>query len=165
MYTMFQKQQDTTQFVKHFVSNTRLVVWIKKTVDKLSYITLVDDTQNVLIPKDLVVFGSINNPSDSRLKDNVIAIDDCQRINELIPCKYTFIGDATRRTHYGIMAQDLEKVYPSLVNDTVLDGIKTVNYLELVPILVCKVNAMQTEIDELRNIIFRHVNEGCKNHS
>ena len=51
---MFQKQQDTTQFVKHFVSNTRLVVWIKKTVDKLSYITLVDDTQNVLIPKDLV---------------------------------------------------------------------------------------------------------------
>jgi hypothetical protein len=148
---MFQKQQDTSQFVKHFVSNTRLVVWIKKTVDKLSYITLVDDTQNVLIPKDLVVIGSINNPSDSRLKDNVTAIDDCQRINELKPCKYTFIGDATKRTHYGIMAQDLEKVYPSLVNDAVLDGIKTVNYLELVPILVCKVNAMQTEIDELRN--------------
>ena len=148
---MFQKQQDTTQFVKHFVSNTRLVVWIKKTVDKLSYITLVDDTQNVLIPKDLVVIGSINNPSDSRLKDNVTAINDCQRINELNPCKYTFIGDPTERTHYGIMAQDLERVYPSLVNDTMLDGIKTVNYLELVPILICKVNAMQTEIDELRD--------------
>jgi hypothetical protein len=148
---MFQKQQDTTQFVKHFVSNTRLVVWIKKTVDKLSYITLVDDTQNVLIPKDLVVIGSINNPSDSRLKDNILPVDDYKRINELNPCKYTFIGDATKRTHYGIMAQDLEKVYPSLVNDMVLDGIKTVNYLELVPILICKVNAMQIEIDELRN--------------
>jgi hypothetical protein len=148
---MFQKQQDTTQFVKHFVSNTRLVVWIKKTVDKLSYITLVDDTQNVLIPKDLVVIGSINNPSDNRLKDNVTIVDDYQRINELNPCKYTFVGDPAKRTHYGIMAQDLEKVYPSLVNDTMLDGIKTVNYLELVPILICKVNAMQTEIDELRN--------------
>ena len=153
MYTMFQKQQDTNQFVKHFVSNSRLVVWIKKTVDKLSYITLVDDTQNVLIPKDLVVVGSINNPSDSRLKDNVLQIEDYPRISELKPCKYTFIGDATQRSHYGIMAQDLEQVYPSLVNDAVLDGdlVKTINYLELVPILICKVNAMQNEIDELRN--------------
>ena len=145
------KQSDTTQYIKQFVSTSRIVVWIKKTINKLSYITLVDETQNVLIPKDLYVMGSIHNPSDNRLKENIKPIDDCDKMMQIQTYKYNFIDDTTKQCRYGILAQDLETIFPSLVSELVLeeDTVKTINYIDLIPIIICKMNLMQNELDEL----------------
>jgi hypothetical protein len=43
-------------------------------------------------------------------------------------------------------------LYPTLVKDNVL-GYKTVNYIELIPLLVSKMQDMQKEIDELKETI------------
>jgi hypothetical protein len=54
-----------------------------------------------------------------------------------------------KTSHYGFLAQDVEKLYPTLVNDNVL-GYKTVNYIEFIPLLVSKIQDMQNEIDKLK---------------
>jgi len=64
---------------------------------------------------------------------------------------------------YGIMAQDLEKVFPDMVMDTKhnipdKDGhltdevleLKAVNYTQLVPVLIKAVQEQQQLIDELK---------------
>ena len=54
--------------------------------------------------------------------------------------------------HYGFIAQDVEKVYPELVKNSDL-GYKTVNYIEIIPLLLSKMKDMQGEIDDLREQI------------
>ena len=65
--------------------------------------------------------------SDARVKTNVVEIDasraDAVRLVEF---------DRTDKKHhgYGVIAQELEKVYPEMVN-TDSEGFKSVNYNEL----------------------------------
>ena len=43
----------------------------------------------------------------------------------------------------------MEKIFPDLVSDEQL-GYKTVNYIELIPLMLSKMKQMQTEIDSLK---------------
>ena len=55
--------------------------------------------------------------------------------------------------HYGFIAQDFEKEFPELISvkpDNNMANIKAINYLEIIPLLVSKIQMMQTEIDELK---------------
>ena len=54
-----------------------------------------------------------------------------------------------------------EKVYPELLSDSNL-GFKTVNYMELIPLLLLKMKNMQKEIDNLREQIGTIKNMGTK---
>ena len=69
------RMQDNRQMVKTFLpSNTNNIVnWVyKKMIGSITtVITTADQTKTVLIPLDLLVLGSINNPSDINLKDNI----------------------------------------------------------------------------------------------
>ena len=72
---------------------------------------------------------------------------------ELSPKKYHFIKDETKKTHYGILAQEVETFCSELVMNIKDDsGIeyKGVNYLEFIPILIGKMKKMQEEINDLR---------------
>lgn len=155
------RQPDNIQNIKQF-NNTSpsIVLWIYKKVSEIVYMTPCDQTNNVLIPKDLYVYGSINSTSDKMLKENVqqITTCECDRILEIQPKKYNFIDDTSKKTHYGLIAQDVEEQYPLLVSeidhvidDTATIKIKTVNYMELIPIMIRKMQNMQDQIDELRN--------------
>ena len=155
------RQPDNVQNIKQF-NNTSpsIVLWMYKKVSEILYMTPCDQVNDVLIPRNLYVHGSINSTSDAMLKENVgqITCDECDQILDLQPKKYTFIDDTTKKTHYGLIAQDVEKHYPLLVSeiDNVLDNnadtkIKTVNYMELIPIMIRKMQNMQHEIDQLKN--------------
>ena len=54
------------------------------------------------------------------------------------------------KRHFGFVAQELQQVYPDLVyeND---NGYLSVNYTELIPILVQSIKELKTEIDELKS--------------
>jgi hypothetical protein len=52
-------------------------------------------------------------------------------------------------THYGFIAQDMEHIFPELVQYNDALTLKTINYLELIPLLVSKMQKMQMQIDEL----------------
>ena len=53
------------------------------------------------------------------------------------------------KQHYGLSADQLEEVFPDLVYEQE-DGTKSINYVEMVPILVQAINELKGEIEELR---------------
>jgi hypothetical protein len=168
------RQPDNYQNIKQFNNaSPNIVLWMYKKITEIMYITPCDQTNNVYIPKDLYVYGSINTASDAILKENIEQITSCEcdRILELKPKMYDLVkndcvkNDCVKeknKKHYGFIAQEVEECFPLLVNEidniinediTNVVKIKTVNYMELIPIMICKMQKMQQEIDELRNNI------------
>jgi len=151
-------QTDIKQF---YVSDVGAAVWIyTKNNDMYSkpVISPANQNYNVLIPKDLIVLGSINNPSDSMLKKNIEQIDEkiSDLIVELNPVKFNYIYEENSKTHYGLIAQETSKIYPELVSSYINEEnneYKTINYLELIPLMLSKMKKMQNEIDELKELI------------
>ena len=156
------KQPNRTSYIKEFsYMISGYASWIYKTIDGKKYITTATK-DDVYIPKDLYVVGSINNPSDITLKENISDLTNefCGNILKITPKKYNFINDENKKEHYGIIAQELEEVFPKLVTNTVIEDsennineIKCVNYLELIPIMIVKMKNMQNEIDELKILL------------
>ena len=154
------RQGDNTQDIKQFVTSpVGIVNWVYKTIvgSTTPVITPYDQKKTVMIPKDLLVLGSINNPSDITLKDNIEAIN-LDNFNKLNPVSFTFKDDEKNKKHYGFIAQELETVYPELVTDTEI-GFKAVNYIEIIPILLSQMKNMQMEIDKLKEEITKMKNE------
>jgi hypothetical protein len=91
----------------------------------------------------------------TNLKDNIEPIEEVKfnELKNLEPKVFNYKKDTSNKKHYGFIAQEIEKVYPELVKDSVF-GYKTVNYIELIPLLVSKINCMQKEIDELKEVSF-----------
>ncbi len=156
------RQGDNIQNIKQFVTSTSGIVdWIYKTLPATTkkVITPYIQTNNqnliptVMIPKDLLVLGAINNPSDINLKSNIEEINvDTNILNSLNPVSFTFKDDEQNKKHFGFIAQELESVYPELVTNSEL-GFKTVNYIEIIPILLSQMKNMQMEIDKLKKEI------------
>jgi hypothetical protein len=151
------RMQDNKQMIKTFLPTNpnNIVNWVYKTLPNsiLKVISPYDETKTVLIPKDLLVLGSINNPSDINLKNNIEQIkSDTNILKDLNPVSFTFKDDDQNKKHFGFIAQELENLYPELVSNNEL-GFKTVNYIEMIPILLSQMKIMQHEIDKLKEEI------------
>jgi hypothetical protein len=120
---------------------------VYKKIEGIKYLTPATK-DNVYIPKDLVVSGSIISPSDRALKQNIQDLTDdfCDRLLCVSPKQYTYVYDESQKARYGVIAQDIELLFPELVSG---NGVKSVNYLELIPIIIVKMKKMQAEIDKL----------------
>jgi hypothetical protein len=153
------RQPDNVQNVKQFVTSiTNQAVWVyKKLTTGMTVITPGDQTKNVLIPQDLYVNGSLFNPSDASLKTNTLNLtfEKNKTVLNLNPVEFEYKSDYNKKKHYGFIAQDVEKIFPELVSSNVM-GYKTVNYLELIPIMLSKMQSMQEEIDDLKNKKLTH---------
>ncbi len=57
-----------------------------------------------------------------------------------------------QKIHYGLIAQELQEVCPELVYEN-SDGLLSVNYLEIIPMLIEAIKEQQIEINELKNKI------------
>ena len=96
---------------------------------------------------------SWTSSSDERLKDikNVIpnAIESILKLRAVV---HTWKYDNENKEHLGLLAQDLQKVYPQVVVED-NDEIKTlgVNYTELIPVLVKAIQELSAEITILKN--------------
>jgi hypothetical protein len=110
--------------------------------------------KNLYVPNTLFC-AIINIISDAKTKDNVMPIDTAttDKIMNLKPSSFIFKNDTKKLVHYGFIAQDIEKELPNLIqekHDKKFGIVKTVNYLEMIPLLVDKIQMMQKEIDELK---------------
>lgn len=147
------RQGDNVQNIKQFVlSGYGAVIWVCKKLLNITVITPCDQTKDVLIPKDLIVLGSINNPSDNILKENIETINNTNSTDllKLNPVKFKFKNDSKHKNHFGLIAQELETVYPELVSNNSI-GFKTVNYIELIPIVISQIKTMQKDMDILKD--------------
>ena len=144
------RQPDNTQNIKQFTTtDVGIANWIYKKLSNsnTSVITPSNQNKTVLIPKDLLVLGSINNPSDINLKNNIQQIDN-NNFNKLNPVSFEYKNDIQQKKHFGLIAQELEAIYPELVSNNT--GFKSVNYIELIPIILSQMKYMQQEIDKLK---------------
>ena len=52
-------------------------------------------------------------------------------------------------THYGLIAQELQAIYPELVKEG-RGGYLTINYIEIIPLLINSIQELKSEVDFLR---------------
>lgn len=156
------RQPNTSAYIKNFVYGSPVSLWkiIRYTIGSISLNALTpvsENYNNVYIPGDLYVDGNIVNPSDIHLKQNIDKVDEntTNKLLNLVVSKFNYKSDLTKKTHYGFIAQEFEKEYEELVTvkpDNNYANVKAINYLEIIPLLVDKVQRMQKEIDELKGL-------------
>ena len=122
--------------------------------------------------------NDIVTPSDIRLKENVTMLSDenegsstLDNLMNLNVIHYNYKAKKTEAAesdtadvkqpiaiekskvspirHYGLSAQQLQTIYPDLVREG-QDGYLTVNYVELVPILIQSIQELKAELDEVK---------------
>ena len=97
-----------------------------------------------------IVCNEVLAESDARLKQNVVDMDSesCLfAIGKLQPKTYEFIVNPHQQ-RFGVIAQELEQVLPTLVNTT--DGSKSVNYVELIPFLIGSIKQLKQTVECLQ---------------
>lgn len=112
--------------------------------------------------------------SDKTLKQDIHDFSDAMNIiNRLQPKQYQYRQDGNYKMmsfpqgeHYGLIAQDVEKILPGLVKETKFEtklanseadprssetiNFKALNYTELIPVIIKGMQEQQQTIDELR---------------
>jgi hypothetical protein len=158
------KQPNSTAYIKNFAYGSPPNLWktyshINSLGEPINVLTPSSETfNNVYIPGDLYVDGAIITPTDVNLINNISLIneDRTNKIMNLKPTTFTFKNDTSNQIHYGFISQEFYTEYPELVftkPDKKLNNIKGINNLEIIPLLVSKIQSMQKEIDELKSKI------------
>ena len=124
------------------------------------------DALTVLFDGTTTIAGDLSINSDARLKANIISLGSTLAKLLLIDGKtYTMKKDENKKQKIGVLAQDIEKVFPELVSES--HGVKSVNYQGLVPVLINalkeqdammkeqdnRLSKQQNEIDELKTML------------
>lgn len=105
------------------------------------------DAFTVLFDGTTTVAGELNINSDMRLKANIISLGTTlAKLLKLDGKSYTMKRDEQQKTKIGLLAQDIQKVYPELVSEH--NGLLSVNYQGLVPVLINAVKEQQKKINE-----------------
>ena len=91
--------------------------------------------------------------SDILLKNNVKNLSNeenkhLDNLKKLIPKSYNFEND--NKASFGLIAQEVEGIFPNLVT-TNNNGIKNIDYSQLIPLLLLQTNTLERKIEELKN--------------
>lgn len=132
---------------------------------------------------------TVNTTSDMRLKTNISDVEygTISKLQNLRPVQFLWkqqdvaknennanesasaalSSDIDReRVHYGFIAQELQKLYPELVMEDE-DGYLSINYVELIPLLVQAVQELSAEVNNLKgttpNRVMAHMNNEADN--
>jgi hypothetical protein len=97
------------------------------------------------------IYGTPGGPSDFRLKKNIQPLESAlDEIEKLKPVSFDYKENG--RHSLGVIAQDLEKIYPELVVNGP-GGYKYVLYEGLIAPLISSVQELKSENDQLRQQI------------
>ena len=110
------------------------------------------DALTVLFDGTTTIAGDLSINSDARLKANIISLGSTlAKVLQIDGKSYTMKKDDNKKQKIGVLAQDIEKVFPELVSES--NGVKSVNYQGLVPVLINALKEQQAEIDELKEMV------------
>ncbi|MCK0199155.1 tail fiber domain-containing protein [Ornithobacterium rhinotracheale] len=159
------------------VSASQNIYTTNGTISGQRTVTFQNDNSNIVFSKQgtdnenplLVLNGSIKASavdlnSDRRLKKDIKPILEVSTVDRLIPVSYYWNAEGKKKggndkLQYGFIAQEVERVFPNLVY-TDQQGYKTVNYVELIPVLTKALqqekkrnDEQQAEIEQLKRIV------------
>jgi len=103
---------------------------------------------------DIAYTGDITDVSDRRLKKDVHPLSERGPMLDMLTRVQTYsfvmIDDRHNQTKFGVMAQELEEIFPELVRTAADElGTKSVNYIGLIPPLIRAVQEQQQTIERL----------------
>ena len=107
---------------------------------------------------------SVNTTSDLRVKKDISNLDDSsmRMLSLLRPVSFLYDNKDSllyldeseyKRTHYGFIAQEIKEIIPDIVIEDAA-GYLSVNYIELIPLLVQTVKQQQEQIEDLQNVLY-----------
>ena len=103
----------------------------------------------VLFDGTTTIAGDLNVNSDARLKANIVSLGSTlSKLLQIDGKSYKMKKDESEKQKIGLLAQDIEKVFPELVSES--HGVKSVNYQGLVPVLINALKEQQNEIEILK---------------
>jgi hypothetical protein len=89
--------------------------------------------------------------SDIRLKDIEKPIENAvENLSSLQTVYYSWKDSDNKRLHLGLIAQEVEAVFPEIVSESSIDEMKGVTYTELIPVLVKAIQEQQSQIESLK---------------
>ena len=105
---------------------------------------------DIHVTGDITYDGSIYNPSDIRLKENIAPLENAgEKISSLKAVYFNYKDKSPSDREIGVIAQDVEKVLPELVS-TNSDGYMAVDYTKLAPVLIEAVKDLMAENKQLK---------------
>ena len=159
------RQPDIVQNIKQFVTDIQaqavlIIQNILNTGFLKKFITIIPTNLPVLIQNDLhvendlYVGGIIINSSDINIKNNITKISNKKMdiLLELNPIQYSFKSKLEDDLHYGFIAQEVEQYFPELIKTNHLNN-KTINYIEIIPLLLLKIKELENKVIDLKNEI------------
>lgn len=104
---------------------------------------------------DIQYTGTITDISDMRLKTDIVPLRDSgvmlDKLVQVQTYSFRMKDDPAGRIEYGVMAQELEEIFPLLVHTAQdANGTKSVNYIGLIAPLVEATRELKAENDNLR---------------
>ena len=96
--------------------------------------------------------------SDKRMKNDInnISTADLSKLDQIQPATYTFKDDKTKKQRYGFIAQDVEKIYPSLVENGA-NGMKSLKYDDFIPLAVGNIQQLKKSIPDDKSLCIEGV--------
>jgi hypothetical protein len=112
-----------------------------------SFTTL--NTSQGITATGTITASQFNATSDYRVKENARRLDETFSVDNLIPV--TYINKNTNKQDVGLIAHELQEIYPFLVNGE-KDGPETqsINYTGLIGILIKEIQDLKKEIKLLQ---------------
>jgi Chaperone of endosialidase len=116
-------------------------------------------SQKLHVIGNILATGTIT-PSDSRYKKNIQPLKNAlHKVQQLNAVTYIMNQQAfpewqfDNLLQYGLIAQEVEKVFPEMVKTIDNKGYKGVDYVKLIPVLIEAIKDQQKQIDELKILI------------
>lgn len=100
---------------------------------------------------DVQGMGFYQTTSDKREKHNITYLNEKEldNIMKLKPCTFIYNNDIEERINYGFIAQDVQEIYPEMVNSSDKDKL-LLKYEAIIPVLCKAIQELKIEIDELK---------------
>ena len=135
--------------------NTAFVIGNGGFANDGSYIGTPESYSNafeVLFDGTTTIAGDLNVNSDARLKANIVSLGSTlSKLLQIDGKSYTMKKDESEKQKIGLLAQDIEKVFPELVSES--HGVKSVNYQGLVPVLINALKEQEERIKRLEELL------------
>ncbi len=122
-----------------------------------------DSDLMTLTSGSLTVAGDVTISSDARLKSNIVALGPTLiSLLQLEAKSYTMKDDTEQKQKIGLLAQEVQKVFPELVSEDE-NGMLAVNYQALVPVLINALKEQENNYNELEKSLEMLEKEVLKN--
>jgi hypothetical protein len=109
--------------------------------------TTLDISGACSISQNLLLAGNVISQSDRKIKTNIESIDDClKKIEHINGYTYNRI-DLDNEKHIGLIAQEVEELFPELVTET--NNIKGINYQGFIAVLLNCIKELNKKIEKI----------------